>query len=331
MQAALPAVLKLASETRIIAADLNAVDRSTLNDKEFLILDALEVSPELKVSDVVKLLGQKTVFPLLKRLLDKGLILVSETITPKYKPKIKTFISLHSDYADEVGRKLLLEQLSNAPKQQDAVLGYLQLQRRLSRISKTDILETSGCGPAAVAALIKKEIFVAKEQAISRLDGEDVALTGNFRLSEPQQRAFSEIKAQFERKDVTLLHGVTASGKTQLYIRLIEEAVAAGKNVLYLLPEIALTTQITERLRLHFGHKLGVYHSRFNDNERAEVWNKVLKNEYQVIIGARSAIFLPFPALGLLIVDEEHETSYKQFDPAPRYHARDTAIYLAHI
>jgi len=331
MQAALPAALKLASETRVIAAAVDSVDRSTLNDKEFLILDALEISPELKVSDIVKLLGQKTVFPILKRLFDKGLILISEEITPKYKPKVKTFISLHSDYTDDLGRKLLLEMLRNAPKQQDAVLGYLQLYRRLSKITKADILEASGCGAASIAALIKKEIFVAKEYAVSRLDGEDIELTGDFTLSVPQLKAFDEINEQFEVKDVVLLHGVTASGKTQVYIRLIEKAVASGKNVLYLLPEIALTTQITERLRLHFGTKLGVYHSRFNDNERAEVWNKVLNNEYQVIVGARSAVFLPFPALGLIVVDEEHETSYKQFDPAPRYHARDTAIYLGHI
>lgn len=331
MQAALPAALKLASETRIIAADVSSVDRSSLNDKEFLILDALEISPELKVSDIVKLLGQKTVFPILKRLFDRGLVLISEEIAPKYKPKLKTFISLHADYGDDVGRKLLLEMLSNAPKQQDAVLAYLQLNRRLSRITKADILEASGCGSASITALIKKGIFIAEERAVSRLAGEDVELTGDFTLSDVQLKAFDEVNDRFAAKDVVLLHGVTASGKTQVYIRLIEEAVAQGKNVLYLLPEIALTTQITERLRLHFGGKLGVYHSRFNDNERAEVWNKVLNNEYQVIVGARSAVFLPFRALGLIVVDEEHETSYKQFDPAPRYHARDTAIYLGHI
>ncbi|GGC20659.1 primosomal protein N' [Parapedobacter defluvii] len=330
MQAALPAALKLASETRIIAAEADSVDRSTLTDKEFLILDALDISPELKVSDIVKLLGQKTVFPILKRLFDKGLILISEEITPRYKPKLKTFISLHEDYADDLGRKTLLDMLGNAPKQQDAVLAYLQLNRQLSKITKTDILEASGCGTASITALVKKGVFIAKERAVSRLDGEDVELTGDFTLSEAQRKTFSNIKEQFEEKDVVLLHGVTASGKTQVYIRLIEEAVANGKNVLYLLPEIALTTQITERLRLHFGNKLGVYHSRFNDNERAEVWHKVINNEYQVIVGARSAVFLPFPALGLIVVDEEHETSYKQFDPAPRYHARDTAIYLGH-
>lgn len=331
MQAALPAALKLASETKIIAAEVGQTDRSALSDKEFLILEALDISPELKVSDIVKLLGQKTVFPILKRLFDKGLILISEEIAPKYKPKMKTFIRLHDDYADAIGRKLLLDSLGNAPKQQDAVLAYLQLDRQQPKVTKADIMEASGCSAAIVAALIEKGIFVPEERAVSRLDGEDVEITGDFTFNEAQSRAFNEIKGKFAEKDVVLLHGVTASGKTQVYIRLIEEALANGNNTLYLLPEIALTTQITERLRAHFGNRLGVYHSRFNDNERAEVWHKVLNNEYQIVVGARSAVFLPFRALGLIIVDEEHETSYKQFDPAPRYHARDTAIYLGHI
>lgn len=331
MQAALPAALKLASETRVVAAHDTDIDRSELNDKEYLILDALDISPELKVSDIVKLLGQKSVFPLLKRLFDKGLILISEEIAPKYKPKMKAFVRLHSDYTDSVGRKALLDSLAKAPKQQDAVMAYIQLSRRQPEVAKTDIMEASGCSSAVIAALVQKEVFIIDERAVSRLAGEDVEITGDFTFNEAQARAFDEINQQFEEKDVVLLHGVTASGKTQLYIRLMEAAVARGQNVLYLLPEIALTTQITERLRKHFGSKLGVYHSRFSDNERAEVWDKVLQNEYQIVIGARSAVFLPFQALGLIVVDEEHETSYKQFDPAPRYHARDTAIYLGYL
>lgn len=331
MQAALPAALKLASETRIIAATDVDPDRSELNDKEFLILDALDLSPELKVSDIVKLLGQKSVFPLLKRLFDKGLILISEEIVPKYKPKMKVFVRLHGDYTDPAGRKALLDSLTRAPKQQDAVMAYLQLSRQQPDVARSDIMEAGGCTPATIAALVEKEVFLVEERAVSRLAGEDVEVTGDFIFNDAQRTAFEDINRQFTERDVVLLHGVTASGKTQLYIRLMEAAVARGQHVLYLLPEIALTTQITERLRKHFGNKLGVYHSRFNDNERAEVWHKVLNNEYQVIVGARSAVFLPFQALGLIVVDEEHETSYKQFDPAPRYHARDTAIYLGHL
>lgn len=332
MQAALPAALKLASETKIVAADTaGSVDRTELHDKEFLILEALDRAPELKVSDIVKLLGQKTVFPVLKKLFDRGLILISEEVLPKYKPKTKTFIRLHGDYVDEVGRRLLLESLAKAPKQQDAVLAYIQLSRYQSNITKSAIMEASGCSASVIAALVEKGIFVQQEKVVSRLDGTDYEITDHFTFSDAQSRAYGAIRDRFAGKDVVLLHGITASGKTQVYIRSIEETVAQGKNVLYLLPEIALTTQITERLRLHFGNKLGVYHSRFNDNERAEVWNKVLKNDYQVVVGARSAVFLPFQDLGLIIVDEEHETSYKQFDPAPRYHARDTAIYLGHL
>lgn len=331
MQAALPAALKLASETRIIAAEGGQVDRSELNDKEYLIMDALDISPELKVSDVVKLLGQKTVFPILKQLFEKKLILISEEISPKYKPRMKTFVRLADAYLDDAGRKLLLDSLQKAPKQQDAVLAYLHLGRSHPEVAKSDLMEASGCSAGTITALVEKEIFVLNEKAVSRLANADYPAGGAFTLSEAQSTAYQAVRDGFGEKDVVLLHGVTASGKTQLYIRLIEDQVAAGRQVLYLLPEIALTAQITERLRMHFGDKLGVYHSRFNDNERAEVWHKVLNKEYQVIVGARSAVFLPLQELGLVIVDEEHETSYKQFDPAPRYHARDTAIYLGHI
>lgn len=331
MQAALPAALKLASETKIVAADMEDADRSVLSDKEYLIMDALDVSPELKVSDVMKLLGQKTVFPILKQLFDKRFILISEEIAPKYKPKVKAFVTLDEHYSDEKGRKELLDALHRAPKQQDAVLAYLQLSRSNPEVAKSDLMEASGCSAAVIAALVEKEVFQLHEKVVSRLGGTDVPVSPVFTLSEPQTQALTEIETCFSEKEVTLLHGVTASGKTQLYIRLMEAVLATGRQVLYLLPEIALTAQITERLRLHFGDRLGVYHSRFSDNERAEVWHKVLKGDYQVVVGARSAVFLPMQQLGLVIVDEEHESSYKQFDPAPRYHARDTAIYLAHI
>lgn len=331
MQAALPAALKMASETKIVAADNAELDRSTLSDKAFLVLDALDVVGELSVADVTKILGQKTVFPLLKSLFEQGFILISEEIKERYKPKTKAFLRLASTYSDGEGLHLLLDSLNRAPKQQDAVLGYIQLSKMQEHITRQDLMEASGCGSSAITSLIDKGVFEVQEQVVSRFQGVDVLLTKDFTFSEEQQRAFEEINKQFEEKDVVLLHGVTASGKTQIYIRMIEQALQSAKNVLYLLPEIALTTQITERLKLHFGNDLGVYHSKFNDNERAEVWHKVLKNEYKVVIGARSSIFLPFRDLGLIIVDEEHESSYKQYEPAPRYHARDTAIYLAYL
>lgn len=331
MQAALPAALKLASETKITATDQTDIDKNSLNDKEFLILEALEVAGELKINDVVKLLGQKTVFPLLKSLLNKGAIRVSEELRERYKPKKKAFILLNSIFEIEEEKRLLLETLNRAPKQQDAILAYFQLSKKQKSISKNDLLEASGCGQSALKSLIDKEILIVEERVVSRLYGEEIIEETSFILSDLQQQALDEINSQFQSKDVVLLHGVTASGKTQLYIRLIEEALKTGNTVLYLLPEIALTSQIVDRLRLHFGAEVGVYHSRFNDNERAEVWHKVLKKEIKVVLGARSAVFLPFSELGLVIIDEEHEVSFKQFDPAPRYHARDTAIYLGHL
>lgn len=331
MQAALPSALKLASETKITAANVENVDRLALQEKEHLILDALDISPELRVSDIIKLLGQKTVFPILKRLFDQGLILISEEISERYKPKKQTYLILASEYTDETGRRTLLEGLNRAPKQQDAILAYFQLSKSASPITRKGLMEATGIGAGPIAALVDKGVFEVRERVVSRLGGEDVEVSGSFVLSEVQAQAFRGIQDSFNKQDVVLLHGVTASGKTEIYIRLIEEIIAAGKQALYLLPEIALTTQVTERLRLHFADKLGVYHSRFSDNERAEVWHKILKGDFQVVVGARSAIFLPFSNLGLIVVDEEHEVSYKQYDPAPRYNARDAAVYLAHL
>lgn len=331
MQAALPSALKLASETKIVLLKDVEYDKALLNDKEFLIVDALEIQPELKVSDIVNLLGQKTVFPLLKGLFEKGLIHISEEISDRYKPRKKAFIYLNPVYDEPEARKALFEVLERAPKQLDALLCYFKLNKIAAKTLKTTILEESGCGASALKSLIEKKIFIQEDKIVSRLTKAELESEDEFSLSDAQQIAIEHIEQQFLEKDVVLLHGITSSGKTQIYIRLIEEVLRRGKQVLYLLPEIALTSQMIERLRRFFGNKIGIYHSRFNDNERAEVWNKVLKNEYDIVLGARSSVFLPFSKLGLIIGDEEHESSYKQFDPAPRYHARDTAIYLAHV
>ena len=331
MQAALPAALKMASETKITASSREDLDRSALSDKAYLIMEALDVAGELSINDIIKLLGQNSVFPLLKKLFEDGYILISEEIKDRYVPKRKAVLRLAEHFQDGENLRVLLDSLNRAPKQQDAVLALMQLRKRQQEVSRQDLMEASGVSSGVITALIEKEVFCVEEKIVSRLAGEEIEITADFTLNPTQQAAYDQIKSQFSQKDVVLLHGVTASGKTQLYIRLIEETIAQGKTALYLLPEIALTTQITDRLKLHFGEKLGVYHSKFNDNERAEVWHKVMKGEYQVVIGARSSIFLPFQQLGLIVVDEEHESSYKQYDPAPRYHARDTAIYLAHL
>ncbi|RZA03477.1 MAG: primosomal protein N' [Sphingobacteriaceae bacterium] len=332
MHAALPSALKLASETRIALNKDFEVDKSALNDKEFLIVEALDIQPELTISDIAKLLGQKTVMPILKLLFEKNVIYISEEVSERYKPRKKTFITLNPIYHDQESLKELFGILEKrAPKQADAVLAYIKLSRHQKSITKNELIEESGAGVASIASLIEKEVFVADEKIVSRLHDEEGDDYSNFKLSQEQQRVLGLVKEQFEQKDVVLLHGVTSSGKTQIYIRLIEEMIATGKQVLYLLPEIALTTHIIERLRQYFGTSIGVYHSRFNDAERVEVWQKVLNNEYKVVLGARSSVFLPFANLGLIIVDEEHEISYKQFDPAPRYNARDAAIFLANM
>src|ERR1700744_1814162 len=332
MNAALPSALKLASETKIELNKDFGIDKSTLHDKEYLIVEALEIQPELTVGDIVKLLGQKTVMPILKSMFEKNIIHISEEVSERYKPRKRTFITLNPIYNDPDNLKELFPVLEKrAPKQADALLAYIKLARHQKKISKNELIEESGAGDASIKSLIEKEIFIAEEKNVSRLYFDEEEFSSDFLLSENQQNALAEIKEQFEQKDVVLLHGVTSSGKTQIYIRLIEDMINAGKQVLYLLPEIALTTHIIERLRQYFGSSIGVYHSRFNDNERVEVWQKVLNHEYKVVLGARSSVFLPFNNLGLIIVDEEHETSYKQFDPAPRYNARDAAIYLANM
>jgi primosomal protein N' (replication factor Y) len=333
MNAALPSALKLASETRVMLNKDFAYDKASLTDKEYLITEALDIQPELTISDIAKLLGQKTVMPILKSLFEKNIVNISEEVSERYKPRKRTYLTLNPAYHNQENlRELFMILEKRAPKQADAVLAFIKLSRQQKAVSKNELIEESGSGDSSIKSLIEKDIFIAEDRNVSRLGyDEDDDQLSNFVLSEAQEIALAGVQEQLKEKDVVLLHGVTSSGKTQIYIKLIEEMVATGRQVLYLLPEIALTTHIIERLRVYFGGTIGVYHSRFNDNERVEVWQKVLNNEYKVILGARSSVFLPFSDLGLIIVDEEHETSYKQFDPAPRYNARDAAIYLANM
>jgi primosomal protein N' (replication factor Y) len=330
MNAALPAALKLASETKITLNTDYPFDKSELNDKEYLIIDALEIQPELTVSEVSKLLGQKTVMPVLKTLFNKSIIYIAEEVNERYKPRKRSFYSLNPVYRQPEQLKELFEILEKrAPKQLDAVMALLQLIKQKEQVTKAELEEAGQISTSVLKALVEKEVFRVEERIISRFSEAEETAESVFKLNEYQEEAFQQINQQFKQKEVVLLHGITSSGKTQIYVRLMEEMIESGKQVLFLLPEIALTTHIIERLRQFFGNKIGVYHSRFNDNERVEVWNKVLNGEFQVVLGARSSVFLPFKNLGLIVVDEEHENSYKQFDPAPRYHARDAAIYLS--
>lgn len=338
MQAALPSAFKLASETYISKVEDIEVDLSILTEKEYLIWEALELLENCKINDLIKLLGQKSIFPILKSLLDKGVIQIHEQVVEKLKPKTQNWIKLSDEYLhDKENLHKLLDSLNRAPKQQDLLLYFLSLQMQNKdslnfQVEKKQLLQDSGISNAVLNQLIHKNVFTSIEKVVSRIDGYDVEILSNFALNEAQNQALDEIQEQFKEKDVVLLHGVTSSGKTQIYIRLIEKLLEKNSTqILFLLPEIALTTQMTVRLKLHFGSKLVVYHSKFNLQERAEIWNSVLNGKVSIVLGARSSIFLPYQNLSLIIVDEEHESSYKQYDPAPRYHARDTAIYLGHL
>ncbi|SMO81464.1 replication restart helicase PriA [Solitalea koreensis] len=331
MNAALPSALKLASETRITLNREAEFDKSLLTDKEFLVVDALDIKAELTLNDIIKLLGQKTVMPIIKSLSEKRIIMVIEELQQGYKPRIESFVSLNPTYFDQDRLRDLFQVLERAPKQVDLLMTYLRLSKLKKEVSKKGLLEESASSPAVFNALVEKEIFSLEKKEVSRFKTDEIEIIRNFELSAAQQDALETIQAGFTENRPVLLQGVTSSGKTQLYIRLIEACIQQGKQSLYLLPEIALTAQMIERLKAYFGDKIGIYHSKFNDNERAEVWKKVLKGEYRIVLGARSSIFLPFTDLGLIIVDEEHENSYKQYDPAPRYNARDIALYLSKL
>lgn len=330
-KSALPSGYMLESETIITAKKDAEVEENELKDDEYLIFEALKLQSSITVNDVVKILGKKTIFPVLNRLLEKGALQLQEEISEQYKPKQVRYVKLHDEFANQDNLALLLENLSRAKKQRELVLSFFQLQAKEKKpISVKQLIEFSGSNSATIKSLLEKEVFV--EYFINQdrviFEKED---DSHFTLSEPQQKAFDQIEESFIENDITLLHGVTASGKTEIYIKLIEEQINKDKQVLFLLPEIAITTQLVQRLVAYFGNQVAVFHSKYSNNERIEVWNQVLENseKAKVVIGVRSALFLPFSNLGLIVVDEEHEQTYKQEAPAPRYHARDCAVVLA--
>lgn len=330
-KSALPSGFLLESETIISAQNDVTIDAKELSDSEFLIYQALQQQSSLKVEDIVSILGKKNVFPILNAMLSKNVLVLQEEVAEKYKPKLTRYIRLQEEFLQQEQLSELMNVLSRAQKQRELVLHYFQLNAKEKKpISVKKLLETSGSTSAVVKSLVDKEIFEEYYIAEDRVSFEQNADAG-FQLSQPQQNAFEAVKENFEHHAVTLLHGVTASGKTEIYIKLIEEYIAKGEQVLYLLPEIALTTQLVTRLTAYFGNQVAVFHSKYSNNERIEVWNQVLQNsdKAKIVIGARSALFLPFSNLGLIVIDEEHEQTFKQFDPAPRYHARDAAIVLA--
>jgi len=330
-RASLPSAFLLESETIIIKNDKD-IDESDLLDDEFLIYEALQHQSQLTIHQVSDILGKKKVMPIVNSLINKSVIIVQEEIYEQYKPKLVRYVRLHQNYTNNDSLEDLLSELSRAKKQRTAVLSFFQLLAAKKPIKAKDLEEKAQVSSSILKSLVEKNIFEFYHIKIDRISfkGEvnDLKKLNNF-----QEIALKEIKESFKNKDVTLLHGITSSGKTEVYTKLIQEVLDQGKQVLFLLPEIALTTQIITRLQIYFGNKISVFHSKYSINERVEVWRNVLENKSkaQIILGARSSVFLPFSNLGLIIVDEEHETSYKQFEPSPRYNARDAAIVLAKI
>ena len=330
---AMPSALLLESETLISQKTNLFVDTSLLSDDEFLVYEALQQQSALKVQDIIAILNKKNIFPVIQKLIDKNILILQEEIQESYKPKLVRYVRLHSKYDSNQGLSELLEILKSANKQKEIVMRYFQLSATEKKpITVKKLVDEANSSSAIVKALIEKEIFEDYHLQVDRVNFDGKINEKELQLSSDQNDAFLAIKDSFVSKEVCLLHGVTSSGKTEIYIKLIEEYLETGKQILYLLPEIALTTQLVGRLRSYFGNKVAVFHSKYNNNERIEVWNQVLQNsdKAQVAIGARSALFLPFHDLRFIIVDEEHEQTFKQADPAPRYHARDAAIVLAH-
>lgn len=334
-KAALPSGMKLESETVVVYnPDFEAVE--PLTEREQSVMNLLSAETEQCITQLEKSSGIRQILPVIKSLLEKEAVKVKEELKRSYKPRTEARVRLTPGMQDEEKLRGLFDGLARAPKQLAVLMKYIELSgwgtsgTDLKEVTRKSLLEASGASSAILNGLTGKGIFELYYQEVGRL-AKGVCNTVSLNpLNPAQQQAYYSVLSLFATKNVCLLHGVTSSGKTEIYIHLIDQVLKSGKQVLYLLPEIALTTQITERLKRVFGNRLGIYHSKFPDAERVEIWQKQLsEQDYDVILGVRSSVFLPFRRLGLVIVDEEHETTYKQQDPAPRYHARSAAIMLA--
>jgi primosomal protein N' (replication factor Y) len=338
MNAALPSGLKLSSESMVQLHPAFNLDESNhaFSEKELILLKRLQ-HESLAYSDIAKLLGTKHLYTILKSLTGKEAIILFEEVKEKYRPKTEKKIRLTAEYATSDALEKLFNLIASKPKQEDVVLKYLQHvsvihhpEANKDGLSKKKLL-TEEISESSLSTLVKNNVFEEFDIIIPRFDIQDKSDPPLILLSEEQERAQAAIFKSFESHTVALLHGITGSGKTEIYINLIRKALDSNTQVLYLLPEIALTTQIVHRLKKVFGSAMGIYHSKFSDAERVEVWNGVLQGKFNFIVGVRSSIFLPFDNLGLIIVDEEHDSSYKQQDPAPRYNARDVALMMAQM
>ena len=336
MNAALPSGLKLSSETKLLLNTEVEIKSEELTDDEFLVYEALQKNEILTLNEAEEIIQNNSALKVIKSLLDKNFIRIYEELKERFKPKVEEFVRLTEHASDEKNLKKIFDELEKrAFKQLEVLMEFVHLSSILKEIKKSELLKRKDASSSVIDELVKKNVFEVYSKETGRFASQDASSLSKT-LSTEQETALEKIKKEWKTKEVVLFHGVTSSGKTEIYVRLIEEILKQGKQVLYLLPEIALTTQVVSRIKKYFGDKLGVYHSKFNENERVEVWNEINKHQnsnskFQVILGARSSLFLPYSNLGLVIVDEEHDSSYKQFDPAPRYHARDTAILLANI
>lgn len=329
MQAALPAHLKLTGETRIqwMPQDEDVIYEWT--DKTAKAVEELELRNEITISELRAITGNRNFADVLNELLEQQVIVIHDELETAYKPKTEKVVRLNKKYADEQAMHRLFDELGRAPKQLSLLMAYVELSVKYGYVPQKRLLERADASAAQVKALADKDIFLVDDVKVDRLgvDAKEQAAMPEF--SPAQQTAFDSLDKQLGEKEVVLLEGVTGSGKTMLYVRKLKECIEQGKQAILLLPEIALTTQLVSKLYAFFGEELGVYHSRFTNNERVEIWEKTRLGKYKIIAGPRSALWLPYNDVGLIIADEEHDASYKQKDPAPRFHARDAAIYLA--
>lgn len=339
LNAALPSGLKLSSRSMVqMHPDFVQDNGHTFSESEWKVVEALEEKEHLSYDDIARLTGLKNIYHLIKSLSAKGAILLFEQLVEKFKPKKERRIRLCSHLeADLLALEAVFQKLEKKEKQMEVLLKYLrevpvnELKEKNPAGLPKSVLGDEGLSLSSFSTLVKNGIFEEFDQVVSRFGGHDDARLGIPELTALQQQKLTEILRHFEKKATVLLHGVTGSGKTEIYIRLLQQVLDEGAQALYLLPEIALTAQILRRLKKAFGDRIGIYHSKYSDNERVEVWRGVLEGKFPIVVGVRSSVFLPFDNLSLIIVDEEHDPSYKQFDPAPRYNARDTAILLGQL
>lgn len=332
MQAALPSNLKLSSESQIRLLNELPSDPLLLPDKEYLIIEALSGREFLHLQDIQDILGIKTIYHIVRSLIEKGFIEIKEELKDPYKPQSVFFINLQEPYLSQqelIGK--LFEKISKYPKQEQLLLSFFLLKKEKNQVNKKELLKRSGVEGSVLMAMVKKNIFHIEEKLLNNNSWNEAPDKNlEISLTAKQEEAFDNIKKFHHENKVVLLQGITGSGKTQIYMKFMQEVIREGGQVLYLLPEIALSNQVTSRLMAIFQDKVLVYHSRLSDKQRVESWQQV-KEGKPLLVGARSSLFLPFKQLKLVIIDEEHDPSYKQIEPNPRYQARDAAIYLAHI